>query len=103
MTKPFDATLKDLGQDCPAAFLAEFDAPPTEPVSVLNVDLSTVTTAADLVVGLGQPLREVVHIEFQASADAHLHRDTLAYHALLHRRLNVPVQSIVILLRPKAR
>jgi predicted transposase YdaD len=102
MTKPFDATLKDLGQDCPADFLAEFDAPPTAPVSVLNVDLSTVTTAADLILGLGRPLREVVHFEFHASADANLHRDTLAYNALLYRRFGVPVHSILVLLRPRA-
>ncbi len=103
MTKPFDATLKDLGQDCPTDFLAEFDAPPTGPVSVLNVDLSTVTTAADLILGLGRPLREVVHFEFHASADANLHWDTLAYNGLLFRRFGVPVHSILVLLRPKAR
>lgn len=82
MTKPFDATLKDLAQECPNDYLTEFDAAPTLPVSVLNVDLSTVTTAADLVLGLGQPVQEVVHIEFHASAAEDLHRDTLAYNAL---------------------
>src|SRR4051794_1598400 len=39
MSKPFDATLKDLGSDHPVDFLATFDAPPGGPVSVLNVDL----------------------------------------------------------------
>lgn len=102
MAKPFDATLKDLAQECPADYLAEFDAAPQLPVSVLNVDLSTVTTAADLVLGLGRPVREAVHIEFHASAAEDLHRNTLAYNALLFRRLKVPVHSIVILLRPRA-
>ena len=53
MPLTFDATLKDLAADHPRAFLAAFDAPPTEPLALLNVDLSTVTAAADLVIGLG--------------------------------------------------
>src|SRR5204862_6333663 len=61
----FDATLKDLARRDPAAFVAQFDAPPTEPVTLLNVDLSTVTAAAELVFGIGQPVREIIHIDCQ--------------------------------------
>jgi hypothetical protein len=100
---PFDATLKDLAQDRPQDFLAAFDAAPALPVTVLNVDLSTVSTAADIVFGLGDPLREVVHLDAQASAAEDLHRDVLVFNALLHRRYRVPVHSIVLLLRPRAR
>src|SRR5438874_2400586 len=57
---PFDATLKDLGRDSPDDFLMSFDRPPTAAVSLLNVDLSTVTTAADLILGLGDPPAEVI-------------------------------------------
>ena len=32
---------------------------------VLNVDLSTVTTAADLILGLGEPLEDIIHLDFQ--------------------------------------
>ncbi len=102
MSKPFDATLKDLGREDPRAFLAVFDAPPTVPLSLLNVDLSTVTTAADLVIGLGDPLREIVHVDFQASAAAHKDADVHVYNALLHRLYRVPVHSILVLLRPQA-
>ena len=66
MPKPFDATMKDLGDQSPEAFVGEFDGPPQLPVVPLNVDLSTVTTAADLVFGLGEPLQEVIHIDCQA-------------------------------------
>jgi hypothetical protein len=45
------ATLKDMGRDSPQGFLAAFDRPPAVPVKLPNVDLSTVTTAADLVLG----------------------------------------------------
>lgn len=101
MSKPFDATLKDLAASFPEDFLSMFDHPPVEPVSALNVDLSTVTTSADFVCGVGNPLKEVVHIDFQSSASADLHRDLLAYHSLLLRQHRAPVSSIVLLLRPQ--
>jgi hypothetical protein len=103
MAKPFDATLKELGEESPAAFVAEFDGPPQLPVTTLNVDLSTVTTAADLVFGLGEPLQEVIHIDCQASAKAGLAADLHAYNSLLYRRYQVPVHTSVLLLRPEAR
>jgi hypothetical protein len=99
---PFDATLKDLARDNPRAFLAAFDAPPAGPVTLLNVDLSTVTSAADLVFGIGDPLREIVHLDGQSGASADKHADILAYNALLYRQYRVPVHSIVLLLRPQA-
>jgi hypothetical protein len=68
MAMTFDATLKDMGRASPVGFLTAFDRPPTAPVKLLNVDLSTVTAAADLILGLGEPLQEIVQMEFQASA-----------------------------------
>jgi hypothetical protein len=102
MPLKFDATLKDLGHGHPRAFLATFDAPPTLPVRLLDVDLSTVTVAADLVLGLGDPLAEIVHFDFQSGPSAGKHADVLAYNALLYRQYGVPVHSIVVLLRPQA-
>jgi hypothetical protein len=103
MSKPFDATLKDLAAIDAGGFLAQVDAPPALPVRLLNVDLSTVTTSADLVFGLGDPLQEVVHVDAQAGPDANKHRDVLVYNALLHRQHRVPVHSILLLLRREAR
>jgi hypothetical protein len=103
MSKPFDATLKDLGEDAPEAFVEEFDGPPQLPVSTLNVDLSTVTTAADLVFGLGNPLQEILHIDCQAGPRAAIPADLHAYNSLLYRRYQVPVHTILLLLRPEAR
>jgi hypothetical protein len=102
MAMTFDATLKDMGRDSPQGFLAAFDQPPTGPVKLLNVDLSTVTTAADLILGLGDPLTEIIHIEFQASAAARKHRALMVYHALLFDHYSVPVHTVIILLRPEA-
>jgi hypothetical protein len=102
MGMTFDATLKDMGRENPRGFLATFDQPPTLPTRLLNVDLSTVTTAADLLIGLGDPLVEVVHLDFQSSAAAWKHADILAYNALVFTQYHVPVHSIVVLLRPEA-
>jgi hypothetical protein len=102
MAMTFDATLKDMGRDSPKGFLAAFDRPPTAPVKVLNVDLSTVTTAADLILGLGEPLEEVVQLDFQSSAAAWKHADLLVYNALLLAHYHVPVHTVAILLRPEA-
>jgi hypothetical protein len=98
----YDATLKDLARDFPADYLARLDRPPAKPVTVLNVDLSVVSSATDVVLGIGQPPEEVVHIDFQASASATKHLDILIYNALLHRQYKVPVHGIVVLLRPEA-
>jgi hypothetical protein len=102
MSMTFDATLKDMGRDSPEGFLAAFDRPPAGPVKLLNVDLSTVTTAADLVLGLGETLEEIIHLDFQSSAAAWKHADVMVYNALLFAHYRVPVHSVVVLLRPQA-
>jgi len=102
MAMTFDATLKDMGRDSPQGFLAAFDRPPTLPVKLLNVDLSTVTTAADLILGLGEPLEEIIHLDFQSSAAAWKHADLMVYNALVFAHYHVPVHSLIILLRPEA-
>jgi hypothetical protein len=102
MTMTFDATLKDMGRDSPQGFLAAFDRPPTGPVKLPNVDLSTVTTAADLILGLGEPLEEIIQLDFQSSAAAWKHADLLVHHALLFAHYRVPLHTAVILLRPEA-
>src|SRR5438477_6675376 len=102
MAMTFDATLKDMGRDSPQGFLAAFDRSPTLPVKLLNVDLSTVTTAADLILGLGDPLQEIIQLDFQSSAAAWKHADAMVYNTLLFAHYHVPVHSVVVLLRPEA-
>jgi hypothetical protein len=68
MALTFDATLKDMGRASPLDFLAAFDRPAAGPVRLLNVDLSTVTASADLLLGLGDPLEEIIHLDFQTES-----------------------------------
>jgi hypothetical protein len=102
MAKVFDATLKHLGSEYPHDFLTAFDQATSRPVAALNVDLSTITTSADIVLGLGDPLEEIIHIDFQSTAMKNKHVDIATYNVLLYRTYLVPVHSIVILLRPAA-
>jgi len=102
MALTFDVTLKDLARDAPRAFADVFDEPSSQPVSMLNVDLSTLTVAADTIIGIGDPLERILHIDFQAGANATKHLDVLVYNTVMHRHYGVPVDSVVVLLRPQA-
>jgi hypothetical protein len=102
MALTFDATLKDMGRDSPQGFLAAFDRPPAGPVKLLNVDLSTVTATADLILGLGELLEEIIQLDFQSSAAAWKHADLMVYNALLFAHYHVPMHTILVLLRPEA-
>ena len=86
-----------MGRESPQGFLAAFDQPPNLPVKLLNVDLSTVTALADLMLGIGDPLAEIVQLDFRSSAAAWKHADVMAYHALLYAHYHVPVHSIILL------
>ena len=58
--------------------------------------------ARDLILGLGDPLQEIVQLDFQASAAAWKHADLLVYHGLLYAHCQVPVHTVIVLLRPQA-
>src|SRR5262245_6966906 len=99
MSLKFDANLKGLLSDYAQDFLTVFDGPPTGPVTLLNVDLSTVSAASDLIFGLGDPLREILHLDLQSAAVATKQYDLLVYNALLFRQYRVPVHSLLLFLR----
>jgi hypothetical protein len=86
----------------PADYVRLLGLDATQPMTALNVDLSMLSAATDVVLGLGDPLERVIDLNFQASRDADLSRRVLVYNALLHQRFRVPVHSVVVLLRPAA-
>lgn len=102
MPFPFDATLKALVQSRTRDFEEELGLSEAGRGRVLNVDLSTVTAATDIVLGYGEPVRFVVDLNFQASRAADLPARLLLYNGLLHHRFRAPVHSLVVLLRPEA-
>jgi hypothetical protein len=65
----------------PADFVSWFDGPTTQAVTLLNVDLSTVTTAADVVFGIGDPMAEILHLDAQ---EAYRVAEALIFHLIFH-------------------
>lgn len=102
MPFPFDATLKELVRRRTRDFEEALGLAHAGQGRVLNVDLSTVTAATDIVLGYGDPVRQVVDLNFQASRSSGLADRLLLYNALLRQRFGAPVHSLVVLLRPEA-
>ncbi|MBY0524657.1 MAG: hypothetical protein K2R98_14735 [Gemmataceae bacterium] len=100
MSKPYDATLKAMLEASPADWTALIGLH-AERIAVIDADVSTVTAATDKVLRLSGP-DVVAHFDFQAGPDAILPRRVHGYNALLEERHGLPVQSVVLLLRPQA-
>src|SRR5262249_26953510 len=104
MPKPFDATMRNLFELEPAAWLEVCDAPVPDPslVGVIDSNLSSVTAEADKLVRVGGPEPYLFHPEFLSGRapgyPEHLH----SYNALASHRHGLPVLSAVVLLRPAA-
>jgi predicted transposase YdaD len=98
---PFDAVLKDVVRKHLADYAALFHLPHAG--TVLDVDLSTVSAATDVVLADANPPREgLTTLDFQAGHDPHMDDRVLLYQAVLRSRYHLPVHSVVLLLRPDA-
>lgn len=103
MSKPYDATSKDLIESGPEAWVTFFGRP-TGPgrATTIDADVSTVTAGADKVIRVEDDPAWVLHLEFQSGHETGLPRRVLRYNALLQDRHDSPVASAVFLLRPAA-
>src|SRR5689334_8926951 len=99
MSKPFDATLKELITAHPVDWLTQLGVPITALPEVLNVDLSTVTAAADTLIKVGDL---VIHIDVESGPDNGLARRMLLYNVLAHYQTGLPIRTIAVLLRSNA-
>jgi predicted transposase YdaD len=101
LARPFDVTLKSLLEDAPQDWplLAGVPAPQ---VTVIDADIATLSGAADKVLRLEGPSPWIMHIEFQSGPDASLPGRANLYSAALEKRHDLPVQSVVVLLGPRA-
>ena len=98
----FDAMLKDLARRYPEDYASEFRLGSTADIHALNVDLSVISAATDVVLGHGDPPRSILDLNFQSGPDPDLSDRVCLYNAVLHYQYHVPVHSVAILLRPKA-
>lgn len=97
MSKPYDATVKDLIAAFPADWLGVLGVPVSGRVEVLSPELSTVTAAADALLRVGDM---VVHIDAESGPDPELPVRMGLYNLLAHRHTGLPVHSVAVLLRP---
>jgi hypothetical protein len=100
MPHRFDATLKDIVADYPSDFTPL--GVPKGPATVLNVDLSTISGATDVALGFGNPIQEIVDLNFQSGPDAGLPARLHLYNSSLYARYEIPTRTGAVLLRPKA-
>jgi hypothetical protein len=99
VSKPYDATVKDLIAEFPADWLRLLGVPVTGPVEVLSPELSTVTAAADALIRVGEM---VVHIDAESGPDPDLSVRLGLYNLLAHRHTGLPVHTVALLLRANA-
>jgi predicted transposase YdaD len=102
VAKPFDATLKDLVEKYPGDWLVPMGLSAIGPVTVIDADLSTITTQADKIIRVDDPEPWLMHLDLQAGYDPHLDRRSLKYNVLAHDRHELPVHTVIVLLRPQA-
>ncbi|MCC7369279.1 MAG: hypothetical protein IT306_12695 [Chloroflexi bacterium] len=100
--RPFDVATRFLIDDDPEAWLACAGLPIDGPSHVIESDVSTVLAQVDKVVWVDAPEPWLAHLELQASRDRVLPLRLLQYHALLRHRHEMPVATVVVLLRPQA-
>lgn len=98
----FDATMKELVGTQVSDYAAFLHLSDNLELTIINAELSTVSAATDVAIGLGEPLQSIVDLNFQSSADPELPNRVLLYSSVLRARYNVPVRSMTVLLRPKA-
>src|SRR5262249_7567883 len=104
MTKPFDATMRNLIELEPAAWLEFLGIPVADPgqVQVIDSNLSTLPADADKPVRVGGPRPFILHSEFLSGRAPDYPEQVHWYNTLASRRHGVPVLSAVVLLRPAA-
>jgi predicted transposase YdaD len=102
VSKPFDATVKDLLEAYPADWPECFGLPRPTSVEVVDADLSTVTPEADKVLRINGSVSSLFHLEWQTTYDPELSLRVLRCNVLLRHRHGLPVYSAVVLLRPEA-
>jgi predicted transposase YdaD len=101
MEKKFDVTMKAMLEDDPDDLPVPVGV--SDPrVEVIDADIATISGAADKVLRLHGPPPSILHFEFQASPDGSLPRRVNVYNAAMEDRHDLPVLSVVVLLRPQA-
>jgi hypothetical protein len=104
MAKPFDATLNALLSVRPddwAAYFAQAVAIPPGPCEILDTDLAT-TIQADRIFRINGEKPALLHLELEANPRTGVPRGLMRYNTFIDHQFGLPVETVLILLRPKA-
>ena len=102
MPKPFDAILKDLGDLDAAALLAWLLGIVSVGIQTVVPELPMDSLQPDRVWKILAALPYLLNIEFQSTYDPGLPKRALVYAARLWEKYDLPVLTVIVLLRPKA-
>ncbi len=105
MTKPYDATLNsliDAHLDDWARYIANRCGVPMGVVSSIDTDLS-VNLQADRLFRMDGETPLILHLEMESSSRRGIPRRMLRYNVFTHEQHELPVHSVLLLLRPEAR
>jgi hypothetical protein len=104
MAKPLDATMREIYEIEPVAWLEFLGIPVPDPgaVAVIDSNLSTVTADSDKLIRRGGPDPLILHSEFLSGRVVSYPRQAHRYNALAGYKHGAPVWSVLFLLRPAA-
>ena len=104
MAKEFDATLNQLIDVRPAdwvALLCERVGIPFAPFEMLDTDLAT-TLQADKVFRINGERPSLIHLELESGSRLGIPAELLRYNVHVHGMYGMDVDTVILLLRPKA-
>jgi hypothetical protein len=90
------------GADWAAFLRAQLGLPAGNPVTLIDSNLSTFTPEADKVFHVGGPHPFLIHLELESDSRLGLPDRILKYNVLLTDKHQLPVRSVVMLLRKEA-
>jgi hypothetical protein len=103
MSKPFDATMKDLLEGHAADWAGLLGPWRFREAEWIDAEISTVSAAADKVLRVvADPADWIMHVEAQTGPDAGVPQRAHLYNTLLYNRHGLLVRSVVVLLRQQA-
>jgi hypothetical protein len=104
MSKKYDVMMRTLYDGEPADWLDYLGIAVPDPgqLRILDSNVSTIGAEVDKAVWVGGPEPLIVHTEFLSGRDLGLPQRTFWYNTLLSQKHDVPVWSVIVLLRPAA-
>jgi hypothetical protein len=104
MKKRYDATMRDLFDPGPAAWLEFFGVPVPDPglAQVIDSNVSTISAETDKLLRRVGPEPVIVHVEFLSGRDTGHPRKASWYDTIASQKHGEPVWSVLVLLRPAA-